>query len=202
MKKLLAVILSVLMLFGALSVGATAALDTSNDLYLKGLQGQSILAFDFNGASFKGVARVYNGSTLDPATGLYVPSFSNDFFYTDRMYYRVPESSDEHLVGDVIPLPDVNPPSGYAFSGWYCYQTYDTYAGSRGFEIPEECEGKIIEFRAVLVKTEPEEDTMGGVMDILVKVFGTIVGLLFYQNDPDPVEAGMDMMKDLLENLF
>ena len=43
---------------------------------------------------------------------------------------------------------------------------------------------------------------MGTVLDILVKVFGTIVGLLFLQGEADPVEAGMQMMGNLLDNLF
>ena len=45
---------------------------------------------------------------------------------------------------------------------------------------------------------------MAGVMNILVKVFGTIIGLLFYSGEygSAATEVGMQIMQDLLGDLF
>lgn len=197
MKKILAVLLSVMMLFSVLSVGASA-LDTS-DPYLQGvLSKQVILSFNLNGGSIKGGVRVYEGLDSNGA-----PIFTYNSRFSDGVYYMIPETSDSQVAGkSTVTLPRVNPPSGYAFNGWYCYLTNETYAANRPFDIPGYAAGTVIEFAADYTRTEPEEDTMGGVMDILVKIFGSIIGLLFLQGEKDPVEAGMQMMEDLLENLF
>ena len=197
MKKVLAVLLSVMMLFSALSVGASAVIDTTDSYLQQVLTKQVILSFNLNGGSIKGGVRVYEG--LD-ATGS--PVFTYDNRYTDSLYYMIPESDESQIPGDVITLPSVNPPSGYAFNGWYCYTTNETYAANRPFVIPTYAAGKVIEFTADYSRSEPEEDTMSGVMEILVKVFGTIIGLLFLQGEADPVDAGMKMMEQLLSNLF
>ena len=44
---------------------------------------------------------------------------------------------------------------------------------------------------------------MGGIMDILVKVFGSIVGLLFF-SDPgtDAIDEGMKLVNKLIGGLF
>ncbi len=197
MKKVLAVLLSVMMLFSALSVGASA-IDTTDSYLSQVLTKQVILSFNLNGGSIKGGVRVYEG--LDE-NGKAV--FTYDNRYTDNMYYMIPETTDKgQYPYDIITLPSVNPPSGYAFNGWYCYATNETYAANRPFEIPGYAAGTVIEFTADYSRSEPEEDTMAGVMDILVKVFGTIIGLLFLQGEADPVDAGMKMMEQLLSNLF
>ena len=197
MKKVLAVLLSVMMLFSALSIGASA-LDTS-DSHIKQVlsQKQAILSFNLNAGTIKGGVRVYEG--LD-SNG--TPIFSYDNRYSESVYYMIPETSDSQVAGKVVTLPSITPPSGYAFNGWYCYATNETYAANRPFEITPSLAGTIIEFTADYSRSEPEEDTMGGVMNILVKVFGTIIGLLFLQNEADPVDAGMKMMQGLLDNLF
>lgn len=198
MKKVLAVVLSVMMLFSALSVGASAAIDTTDSYLSQVLTKQVILSFNLNGGSIKGGVRVYEG--LDDKGA---PVFTYDNRYTDSMYYMIPESTEDgQFPYDVVTLPSVNPPSGYAFNGWYCYATNETYAANRPFEIPGYAAGSVIEFTADFSRSEPEEDTMAGVMDILVKVFGTIIGLLFLQGEADPVDAGMKMMEQLLSNLF
>ncbi len=197
MKKVLAVILSVMMLFSALSVGAVA-IDTTNDTHLKKvLTNQAILSFNLNGGTIKGGVKVYKGLDKDN-----LPVFEWDIRYTDSIYYMIPEGTDEQRSGDLVTLPSVTPPSGYAFNGWYCYTTNETYAANRSFTIPSYAVGEVIEFTADYSRSEPEEDTMGGVLSILVKVFGSIVGLLFLQGEADPVDAGMKMMQGLLENLF
>lgn len=206
MKKVLAVLLSVMMLFGALSVGATA-LDTSDSYLQQVLTQQVVLSFNLNGGSIKGGVRVYEGLKEDE-TGKMVPTFVYDNRFTDSIYYMIPETTNpddpnyDMAPYDTVVLPSVTPPSGYAFNGWYCYTTNETYAANRPFEIPGYAAGTVIEFTADYSRSEPEEDTMAGVMEILVKVFGTIIGLLFLQSEPDPVDAGMKIMEQLLANLF
>ena len=196
MKKVLAVLLSVMMLFSVLSVGTSVAFE--GDEYTdEVLTKQVILSFNLNGGSIKGGVKVYEG--VD-AEGNPVFSYSNR--YTDNMYYMIPDSETSQIPGDIVTLPNVSAPSDYAFNGWYCYTTNETYAANRSFRIPTYVKGGVIEFVADFSRTTPEEDTMGGVMNILVKVFGTIVGLLFLQGEADPVDAGMKMMENLLENLF
>ena len=196
MKKVLAVLLSVMMLFGALSVGTSGAFD--GDKYTdEVLTKQVILSFNLNGGSIKGGVQVYEG--LDAEGN---PVFSYNNRYTDSMYYMIPSNEDSQIPGDIVTLPNVSAPADYAFNGWYCYSTNETYAANRSFRIPTYVKGGVIEFVADFSRVTPEEDTMGGVMDILVKVFGTVVGLLFLQGEADPVDAGMKMMENLLENLF
>ena len=208
MKKVLAVVLSVMMLFSVLSVGTSVAFngDSFTDEVIKK---QVILSFNLNGGNIKGGVEVYNGLKTDKygnlvydENGNTIPLFSYTDRYTDSMYYMIPSSDDSQNPGDYVTLPDVSAPSDYAFNGWYCYTTNETYAANRSFRIPTYIKGGVIEFVADFSRTTPEEDTMGGVMDILVKVFGTIVGLLFLQGEADPVDAGMKMMENLLENLF
>ena len=196
MKKVLAVLLSVMMLFSVLSVGTSVAFE-GDDYTDEVLSSQVILSFNLNGGSIKGGVKVYEG--LDAEGN---PVFSYNNRYTDNMYYMIPDSATSQIPGDIVTLPNVSAPSDYAFNGWYCYTTNETYAANRSFRIPTYVKGGVIEFVADFSRTTPEEDTMGGVMNILVKVFGTIVGLLFLQGEADPVEAGMQMMENLLDNLF
>ena len=196
MKKVLAVLLSVMMLFGALTVGTSGAFD--GDSYTdEVLTSQVILSFNLNAGSIKGGVHVYEG--LD-AEGNPVFSYNNN--YMESMYYMIPSSDESQRPGDIVTLPNVSAPADHAFNGWYCYLTNETYAANRSFRIPTYINGGVIEFVADFSRTTPEEDTMGTVLDILVKVFGTIVGLLFLQGEADPVEAGMQMMGNLLDNLF
>ena len=207
MKKVLAALLAVMMIFSVLSVGTSVAYE-SDEYTDKVVNKQIILSFNLNGGTIKGGVKVYKGLKTDAqgnvirdANGQVIPVFTYDNRYTDNMYYMIPDSEVSQLPGKVVTLPSVTPPSDHAFNGWYCYATNETYAANRTFQIPDVNTG-VIEFMADFTRTTPEEDTMSGVMDILVKVFGTIVGLLFLQGEADPVDAGMKMMENLLENLF
>jgi hypothetical protein len=208
MKKVLAALLAVMMIFSVLSVGTSVAYE-SDEYTDKVVNKQVILSFNLNGGTIKGGVKVYKGLKTDAqgniirdANGQVIPVFTYDNRYTDNMYYMIPDSETSQIPGiSSVTLPNVTPPSDHAFNGWYCYTTNETYASNRLFQIPESDTG-VIEFMADFTRTTPEEDTMSGVMDILVKVFGTIVGLLFLQGEADPVDAGMKMMENLLENLF
>ena len=208
MKKVLAALLAVMMIFGMLSVGTSVAY-VSDEYTDKVVNKQVILSFNLNGGTIKGGVKVYkglktdnNGNIVRDANGQVIPVFTYDNRYTDNMYYMIPDGEGSQIPGvSSVTLPSVSPPSDHAFNGWYCYSTNETYAANRTFDIPD-VNTSVIEFMADFTRTTPEEDTMSGVMDILVKVFGTIVGLLFLQGEADPVDAGMKMMENLLENLF
>jgi hypothetical protein len=71
------------------------------------------------------------------------------------------------------------------------------------YKIPDYTGGKVIQFVADYSLEIPEEDEMAGVFNILVKVFGTIIGLLFLSDrEEGAVEAGMQLMSSLLGSLF
>ena len=209
MKKVLAALLAVMMIFGMLSVGTSVAY-VSDEYTDKVVNKQVILSFNLNGGTIKGGVKVYkglktdnNGNIVRDANGQVIPVFTYDNRYTDNMYYMIPDGEGSQIPGvSSVTLPSVSPPSDHAFNGWYCYTTNETYAANRSFTIPSYAVGEVIEFTADYSRSEPEEDTMGGVLNILVKVFGSIVGLLFLQGEADPVDAGMKMMQGLLENLF
>lgn len=195
MKKILAVLISVMMLFSALSVGASA-IDLTDDYITQAIAEEVIIAFNLNGGSIKGFVSEYDPDSPE--------HFKSTYNYSGSIYYRIP-GCDEVVQkpGKQIPLPRVNPPADHAFNGWYCSATGETYPGGTLATIPSTgYTGKIIEYTADYTRTVPEEDTMAGVMDILVKVFGAIVGLLFYSNTDSPVEAGMDVMTNLLTSLL
>ncbi len=200
MKKVLALFLAIIMLFSVLSVSTYAAeLDLES---IKIQSNQVILSFDLNGGTIKGGVRVYTPAYYDEDDNLVPASFSWSENYLENMYYMVPETTDTQLIGDTVRLPGVNPPSGYVFNGWYCVDLNSTHPGNRGFTIDDDLMGtKVVQFIADYSLETPEDDEMATVFDILVKVFGTIIGLLFLQGD-DSVEAGMELMRDLLENLF
>ncbi|MBO7319101.1 MAG: hypothetical protein J6V06_03670, partial [Clostridia bacterium] len=130
MKKVLAVLLSVMMLFGALTVGTSGAFD--GDSYTdEVLTKQVILSFNLNAGSIKGGVHVYEG--LD-AEGNPVFSYNNN--YMESMYYMIPSSDESQRPGDIVTLPNVSAPADHAFNGWYCYLTNETYAANRSFRIP------------------------------------------------------------------
>lgn len=203
MKKVLALFLAIITLFSALSVGASA-MDLEAVRKEQHLQdNQVILSFDLNGGTIKGGIRVYTPSYYDPDTKTTVQgSFSWSESYLENMYYMIPENGSQTPTSEVK-LPGVTPPSGYVFNGWYCTWTNSTHPGNRMYTIPKNTGGQIIEFVADYAPEVEEEDEMAGVFNILVKVFGTIIGLLFLSDrEEGAVEAGMQLMTDLLGSLF
>lgn len=207
MKKVIALFLAIIMLFGTLSV-CVSAMDLESiwderKAANKLSDNQVILSFDLNGGSIKGGVRVYTPAYYDANGNKVEGSFSWSENYLENMYYMIPEDLDEQLPDDTVSLPNVTPPSGYVFNGWYCTYTNSTYPGNRSFKIPERTGGKVLQFIADYSLEVPEEDEMAGVFDILVKVFGTIIGLLFLSDrEEGAVEAGMQLMTSLLGSLF
>lgn len=204
MKKVLAVLLSVMMLFGALSFSSSAV---STNQYFEGeaplvnRDTQVIITFDLAGGTMKNGVWVYNSAKADPG-------FEWIEGFDEPTYVMLPQDSGSMKPGTPITLPVVTPPAGYQFDGWYCYGMAgdytqgSTYAANSAYYIPLGTAGEIIEFRAAYSPATIEPDTMETVMNILIKVFGTIVGLLFLGDEANPAEAGMQMMSNLLGSLL
>jgi hypothetical protein len=205
MKKVLALLLSVLVVFGTLSISAFALTEADyEDLYngtdeVYGLtHEQAILSFNLNGGKIKGGVWVYKNGKFTYVTN-----------YSENVYDMVPNNSkdskkESQTPGDEITLPPVTAPSDCTFNGWYCYLTQETYPANYKFIVPEAAAGEVVHFMADYTLTVPEEDTMAGVMDILVKVFGTIIGLLFFsdKHGSAAIEEGMQIVEKLIGGLF
>ena len=202
MKKVLALLLSVVMVFSALSICVFAATDyedlySNNSVY--GLaHDQAILSFNLNGGKIKGGVWVYQNG-----------KFNYVINYSESIYDKIPDNSKDstktsQTPGEEVTLPPVTAPSGYAFNGWYCYLTMETYPANYKFIIPDEAAGEVVQFMADYTNIAPEEEGAGAALNILVKVLGTIVGLLFYSNEygPSATEYGMKIMTDLLSGIF
>lgn len=196
MKKVLAVFLSVMMLFGALSFSSSA--ENVSDYFNSTLvdpNKQAIVTFDPAGGTFKSPVWVYDSSK---------GGFNYVENYSGAIYVMLPRESNNMEPGDYIYLPVMTAPSGYQFDGWFCYNNGTstglsaTYAANSAYQIPYGSAGTVIRFIAAYSPTEPEADTMETVMNILIKVFGTIVGLLFLEG----ADAGIKMMEKLLSGIM
>lgn len=199
MKKILAVILSVMMLFGALSVGASAENYGSTNFFSEGLvnRNQAVICFELNSGKITSGVWAYD---IDTGVFNYMEVFDETY------YYMIPDNktnAGSQVAGTSILLPDVTPPSDWSFNGW-ADSTGEIYVGGTEYYIPSNAGGTIIKLKADYSMSVPEEDEMGGVMDILVKVFGTIVGLLFFsdKHGSSAIEEGMQLMEKLLGSLF
>ena len=189
MKKILSVILAAMMLFSGFAFSASAA----EESWLPGdvSSSQCVLVFSFNNGKAKTSLPVY-----DPNLG--------NFVATDAVtgtYRMLPTSADAHKAGTFVYLPQVTPPEGSQFDGWYVEAQYSptgypmSLTGGSVYYIPEGAAGKEIQFTAWYSPAEPEEDTMAVVMGILIKVFGAIIGILMYGGN---TEAGVQMMEKIL----
>lgn len=187
MKKILSVILAIMMLCGTMAVGASAQkyegfvvpndFDQAEDV---------ILVLRFGSGTCKDYITVYNQEIAD--------------------YEQVTGVGGELvLVGDGITvnraytLPYVSPAEGNNFNGWYCLEDGKSYpAGpTGGFTIPN-APGKVIILEAQYYPSAAEGDTIGTIIGILTKVFGAIIGILFYSGD---TEAGVAMMEKIFSGL-
>lgn len=211
MKKVLSVFLAVLMLFGALSVGSFAEDGTTttapstpaigyHDWWGEGgpcTKDQVVIAFKLNGGTLKEDVYVYNEET-----GKHEIKAGKDVSGT---YYMVPLNKDHMFGGDKITLPVVTAPDGKQFNGWECLSCVDssyvgsTYAAQAPFTIPEAARGTLIQMVASYTTAEIKEPTLTKVIGILMKVFGTIIGLIAYEGD---TKKGIAFMEKVFGGLF
>ena len=212
MKKFLAVILAVMMLFGTLAISSSAENYGQTNYWaindLKLANNQVVLCFQLKSGKITSGIWAYD---IDEGNFDYKEVYEGEYFYMvpDNRYVKQEDFDKGNLpqtAGKTIQLPDVTPPSGWVFNGWSTPDG-EVYVGGTSYTIPPYAggtTGTIIRFEADYAPLEPEEDTMGGVMNILVKVFGAIVGLLFFSDEhgSDAIEEGMQLMQKLIGGLF
>ena len=196
MKKILSVMLAVMMLFSALSIGASA-MDASDFWNVTVKEGvtvsagtHAILTFDFAGGSSTNALNVYDTT---------VKGFvSTD--NVDGVYIMLPGSKSEYSlkVGSTIKTPYVEAPEGYKFNGWYCYGDGEYYVAGEQVTIESDWVGNVTIFRATYIPAKVEGDTLKTILGVLAKVFGTIAGILLFDGSS---AQGIEMVEKLLANI-
>ena len=206
MKKIISVMLAIMMLFGALSLSASASNDeilnnweAGSSLTLAGTtypkSNYVIVEFDFNGGKSYIELPAYDATAgafkYGIASGRYLALPGNG------MFNLKPSSSANG--SSYINLPLVTPAEGNAFQGWFCVETRETLAGGTDWRIPEGKGGSIYHFTAQYYPAQAEGDTLGMILGVLMKVFGTIVGVLFLDGSS---AAGIELMEKMLGGLL
>ena len=198
MKKILSVMLAVMMLFGALSISASAAELAPGDFWDKTVaQGvtvskgtHAILTFDFGNGSSTNSLNVYSSDL-------------NGFVSTDNfsgVYIMLPGSTPQYTLKaeSVIYTPYVDAPEGYKFNGWYCYGDGEYYVAGEQVTIESTWVGNVTIFRATYIPAKAEGDTLKTILGVLSKVFGTIAGILLFDGSS---AQGIEMVEKLLANI-
>ena len=177
MKKVLAVLLAVMMLFSAMSMSSVALSESSTQL-LRDLKAskvitdeQVVLVFDLAGGTLKGKVEVYDENQgfieKEGITGVYNMIPNNQGKLT----------ASAQIPGRYVILPQVIAPKNYAFEGWYCYGEKGivpsgTYSAGAAYFIPESADYVgVIEFFALMVPAPAES----GMLDMLLGVFAKVV---------------------------
>ncbi len=191
MKKVLSVVLAVMMLFSVMAVNTSAVNNEMSSL--KG-EGDFLVILELgecklNIAKLKGSCVVYTEDGIKvnaPAT----------------VTGTVLVASSQFTYGAPWDLPVVTAPSEQYFQHWYASHNYSIYAGGQNgtFTFPEDGDfaNDMLCFTAVYDNIPEEGDTMATVINVLVKVFGAILGILLYAGD---TEAGVAMMNKILGGL-
>lgn len=202
MKKILSVMLAIMMLFGAMSISVSAAPATTDDMIF----GKTVI-FTGNESITLDASRhtiielnFGNGKSLE---GLMVYDTTNTAFtrtldVTGR-YLMLPGCGYEMKAGQWIRLPAVQAPEGLTCQGWEVRGTSTVVGHGIDWQIPQGSNGKVIELVARYTTAEPEEDTMAMVLGVLMKVFGTIIGILFLDGNST---AGVELMEKMLGGLL
>lgn len=200
MKKILSVMLAIMMLFGALSVSASALTHQQYVNMLPSDKSAVIIVFEFYGGTSKKALPVYNPDA---------PNGEN-FVLTEEVgdtYYMLPGAGGNLLqFGSSVKMPSVTPPEGKAFVGWECSTRDNELTAGSTFTITYDDINKayasdygVIYMEAIYEAAEPEGDTMATVLGILMKVFGTILGILFLDGSSS---AGVELMEKVLGGLL
>lgn len=187
MKKILSVVLAVMMLFGAMSISASAAnhegfvvpndFDKTQDV---------IVVLRFGSGKCQNYITVYNQEIAD-------------YEQVTGVSGEVVLVGDSYVAGRALELPYVTPAEGNNFNGWFCDRDGKSYpAGPQGGFVIPNLPGEVIILTASYYPSEGEGDTIGTIIGILTKVFGAIIGILFYGGN---TEAGVAMMEKVLGGL-
>lgn len=195
MKKILSVMLAIMMLFTALSL-SVSAIDAKD--HLNADNSNVVIVFRFYDGKSRDELPVY-----DAANANFV-----DTAEVTGVYYLLPGANGNNLTkGSMVQLPYVTAAEGKNFNGWKCSLDGNTYSAGAWFTLDEEMIHKahastskgIIYMDADYYATEGEGDTLAMVLDVLKKVFGTILGILFLDGSSS---AGVELMDKLLGGLL
>ena len=200
MKKILAVVLAVMVLFSAFSVSSSAEAPEVAKKYYTQLKNagvlendQIIISFDLlnSGASFTFPVQVYdyNSGTFKETKNV------------KGIYYMIPNnkdiSSSSYMVpGSTVILPSVTPPAGKNFKGWqytdFGGATHVLTAGSN-FVIPEGSKSYgVICFTAVYVTGEIEGSILDSLLGVFVKIVTTVIGLMNLPIEEETIQKLLD----------
>ncbi len=209
MKKLLSVLLAVMMLFGAVAMSASAAdhdlgYDAASDILRSNtglveestfgrVEGEWVLIY-FKTGNFttNSMVKVYdteNGLTV------YNNGLKGNFWF-------IPDGpTSTYYIGGSVDLPLMADAAPNSFDGWKCRANGNSYVAGTNVTIDKSMVNGygVVEFEPIASLAEVEEDTMGTILGILVKIFGTIVGLLFCNGDP---AAGQELVGGLLGDIL
>lgn len=200
MKKILSVMLAIMMLLGALSVGASA-LDAEslwgtkpgNVVIAQGTN--AILSFDYNGG--KSYSNMIAYDTVKG--GFYETSVSGIYLMLPGAYTSQRFSTYE-TVGTPVKMP-IATSDGDFLLYWYCVETGEQLAADSTWFIPEYADSAngVFHFIARYAPAEAEGDTLATILGVLTKVFGTILGLLIFDGSS---QQGTEFVDGLLGSLL
>lgn len=204
MKKILSVMLAIMMLFGALSVSASAAV-TNDEIIREWHNSSSVITIGnttYAKQDYVIIQLNFNGGTSFVSLPVY--DTTEGGFVHEKVsgtYLMLPGSSNEYSLqpNTLVTLPRVTPPEGKQFTGWYCENTGEYVVGGKTWAIPANSGSSLYTFTAELLPAEGQEDTMQMVLGILMKIFGTIIGILFLDGSS---AAGVELMEKMLGGLL
>lgn len=203
MKKILSVMLAIMMIFGALSVSASAAVTNEEMIKEWNNTSETIIIKDKSYAKREHVVLQlnFNGGTSYTTLPAY-DTLEGNFVYekVSDYYLMLPGCGIASLMpGTYVTLPLVTAAEGDDFQGWYCVETGQLIAGGDNWKIPENSGGMMYNFTAKYYPAESDGDTLAMIMGILMKVFGTIIGVLFLDGSS---AAGVELMEKMLGGLL
>lgn len=208
MKKILSVLLAVMMLFGVLAMTASAEnfdmgyskaasclrseVGLGADEVFGRTEGQFVLVyFNTGGFATNSLVGMYDADA--GCTVVQNPGYEGNF-------WLVPDDpTSSYFIGQNgrIPLPRMLGNEVQSFEGWRCLANGQSYVAGQTISITLDMVNNlgVVEFEPIAGYAQPEEDTMGTILGILIKVFGSIIGLLFCNGD---VVAGQEMVSGIL----
>lgn len=211
MKKLLSVLLAVMMLFSVVAMSASAATFDMNYDAAAGIlrsetglgdgtfgrvEGQWVLIY-FNAGGFttNSMIKIYDADTGEVT--VQNPGFSGNFWF-------IPDDpTSTYFIGEGsgVTLPRMLGNDIQSFEGWKCLANNQAYVAGQRISITKDMvnEHGVVEFEPIAGYAQPEEDTMGTILGILIKVFGAIVGLLFCNGD---TAAGVELVGKMLGGIM
>ncbi len=188
MKKLLSVILAAVMLFSCVAMSASALGEVSTTFQNgKILADQVAIALDFNSGSARDALWVYNNGVFAQTDGV------------TGVYYCLPKNETELKKNTGFVFPVVTAQEGLQFTGWRHTVTNKLYAATDIYIIPEAEAGTTVQFIAEYTTAAAEGDTLATILNVLVKIFGSVVGFIMFNGD---TVAGQAYVQNLFGDIL